>query len=95
MLLLNIYHVGIELREALLFADLLTDVFDSTCHLVDVSAFFVVGGIDLVAVLRQVLKVPISQLHVIASCNGIIRCYRSLNHVCILSRDNDFSASIF
>jgi hypothetical protein len=95
LLRLNVDHARIELREALLFANLLADVLNSSSHLINVSAFFVVRGIDLVAVLCQVLKVPVSQLHIVASCDGIICSHRSLNHIGILSRDDNFSASIF
>lgn len=93
--LLNIEHVGVYLREALLFTDLLADIFDSSCHLINVSTLFIVRGINVVAVLSHVLKIPVSELHIITSCNSIVSSNSSLNHTGILSWDQHFSARTF
>lgn len=48
--LLDVQHIRIYLREALLFADLLTDILYSTCHFIDVSALFIVWSVYVITI---------------------------------------------
>lgn len=88
-------HAGVDFREVFGAADLLPDQIDATSGRARlVLTFVVIRCVDEVALVEDVVQIPVPDPHIVSTGDGIVARQGALRHGGPESRNQDFATRV-